>query len=275
MMLLGVALAASPTQDLVRLGNDAFEARNYADAVELYRRAEVDTTDPGLVAYNMATAYYQMALAAKSSGASLFQQAESHYRCASEGDGGMRRRRALFGLGNSLMQGRSDEIRAVKEAIACYEELLKVPDLEEPMAGDVRHNLTLAKATLQRLQAKAETEKPPGVDNPDDPGNRSKDPDEDPDRKQGEPGTAQGPKKERPTQKDGTQAKDGKDATKTDERQAGAGKEKPLDDNSTSPPLSAAKADEDLDAAVRAILKQQTEMRLRSRREVEGPLKDW
>ena len=51
--------AASPT-DWVRRGNTAFERGDFAEALALYRRAEAEARDPGLVSYNLAAAHYEL-----------------------------------------------------------------------------------------------------------------------------------------------------------------------------------------------------------------------
>src|SRR5687768_8935958 len=109
-MLIVAAAPRTTVDDLVRRGNDAFEAKDYAGAVRLYEQAEALTTDPGLVAFNKAAALYQLAMSSKVAPekTGLFRRAEEHYRCAADDRAEPRRLLARFGLANSLMQGRGE-----------------------------------------------------------------------------------------------------------------------------------------------------------------------
>src|SRR5262249_2605644 len=141
----------------------AFEGKDLAAAVRHYEQAEALTTDPGLIAFNNAAALYQLALGSKvqHEKTGLFRRAEEHYRCAADDPAEPRRLLARFGLANSLLQGRSEEIAAVRRAISCYRDCLKTDTLDESLTADARHNLEVAKGTLARLLERPPPDKPP------------------------------------------------------------------------------------------------------------------
>jgi hypothetical protein len=49
--VLGLAWGVAAPDDLVRQGNAAYARGRFADALDLYTRAEERTTDPGLIAF--------------------------------------------------------------------------------------------------------------------------------------------------------------------------------------------------------------------------------
>jgi Ca-activated chloride channel family protein len=153
-VLLGLAAAVHP-EDLVRQGNEAFAREDYAAAIELYTRAEGSIADPGLVAFNKATALYQLAGSPETTGrrATLYREAELHYRRALEDAVGLRRLGAWYGLGNSLLQQNGRGAEALRGAVHAYEQCLAQAEIDPELAVNVRHNLELAK--LLWLQAKA------------------------------------------------------------------------------------------------------------------------
>jgi hypothetical protein len=81
-VLLPGAAPNATVEDLLRRGNAAFDAGDYAAAVGFYDRAEERATDPGLVAYNKATALYRLALADAKDSYKRFRTAEVYYRAA-------------------------------------------------------------------------------------------------------------------------------------------------------------------------------------------------
>ena len=112
-VLLGVAglftlgWSATPTpDDFVRQGNAAFERQDYQAAVDLYARAEERTTDPGLVAFNKATACYRVG---------RFAEAAAGYRRCLEDEQAPpeRRARAFYDLGNALVKQSGDASAAL------------------------------------------------------------------------------------------------------------------------------------------------------------------
>src|SRR5437868_9442964 len=95
------ALAASPArrpdpEEWMRQANDALRRQDYSRAIALYEEVEPYATDPGLVAFNLATAKYQLA-ASGDGGPQVLADAEQLYRCCTE-PGEPRRARALYGL---------------------------------------------------------------------------------------------------------------------------------------------------------------------------------
>jgi len=147
------ALAAGPAlgpDALVRRGNAAFDNGDYPAALESYLRAEERTIDPGLVAFNEATALYQLG---------RYREAELHFRRA-EGDAeGSRRTRLLYNLGNSIVQqARNRHPGRLREAIGFYEKCLQQPEVEAALADDTRHNLELARLLLQKARSARENQ---------------------------------------------------------------------------------------------------------------------
>src|SRR5262245_61337611 len=166
MLLATIALAgAKPGADsheLVRQGNAAFDRGDYAGAVDLYKKAEERITDPGLVAFNQATALYHLAAAAESLPRclTLYRDAELHYRRCLSDASGLRRGRRLYNLGVCLLQrSQGEDAELLGQAVACFEECSRQPDLGEQLLGDARHNLELAK--LLWVKAKAKPRKTP------------------------------------------------------------------------------------------------------------------
>src|SRR5258708_3722559 len=99
-ILLGAQSLSAPDIDtLIRAGNAAFERGAYAEAAAQYEKASNRTTEPGLVAFNLATAKYHLA---REGNPQALADAELGYRCCLE-PGDPRRAQALFGLGNCLL----------------------------------------------------------------------------------------------------------------------------------------------------------------------------
>lgn len=155
--VLAIAVAsAAPVdrvEEIVRRGNAAFERGDFEAALEQYERAEVETTDPGLVAFNEAAALYRLG---------RYAEAAEHYLRAREDASGLRRARLLYDLGNCLVQQAQERDAAILErAIHCYEECLR----EQTAGGELRayaaENLKVAKVMLLRAQAaKSQSESP-------------------------------------------------------------------------------------------------------------------
>jgi Ca-activated chloride channel family protein len=157
LMLIGAAGPADSEACLHR-GNAAYDQGNFLAALDWYTKAEERTTDPGLVAYNKAAALYRLG---------DYRAAELSYRCCLEDAEGVRRARALYDLGNSLLQrSRGSEVQALADAILAYEQCLKQEAADPELCDDARFNRDLARSLW--LLAKA-AEKPPGADpsNPD------------------------------------------------------------------------------------------------------------
>lgn len=275
LILIVAAAPRSMVDDLVRRGNAAFETKDYAGAVRSYEQAEALTTDPGLVAFNKASALYQLALSSKvpHEKLALFRRARDHYRCAADDPAAPRRRLARFGLANSLLQGHGEDVGAVREAIACYRDCLKRDVLDESLLTDTRHNLEVAKLTLVRLLARRDSDKPP----PDQGGNDSKDPpkkENDPKKPPGMGDSQHGSSRPQATEH-GAEVKNGDKPTPTKQHDAGKGNLEPIADEMLTPPLSVQEAVEEIDLAVQRILLEQRSRRYRSSRVPPGEVKDW
>jgi Ca-activated chloride channel family protein len=142
--MLGAIFSGKP-EDFVRQGNAAFAHGDFAAAADSYRCAEDGATDPGLVAFNEATALYHLG---------QYRQAELHYRYARTDATGLRLARLLYNLGNCLLQQAQDrDARRLKEAVDCYERCLQQEQADATLSADARHNLELAR--LLWLKAKS------------------------------------------------------------------------------------------------------------------------
>ncbi len=135
-------------EDAVRRGNEAFAQQEYAQAVEHYEKAEAASLDPGLVAFNKGVALYRLG---------RFAEAELSFRCCLDDDQAppVRRAKACFDLGNSLLRQGSDD-SAVKYRLAAeaYRACLLQPDLDADLRKDARHNLELAQVLWLQARAK-------------------------------------------------------------------------------------------------------------------------
>jgi tetratricopeptide (TPR) repeat protein len=145
--LVILVASAAPVMDpveLLRLGNAAYTRKDYAGAVELYNKAEIRATDPGLVAFNKAAAFYHLG---------NFRAAELLYRASLSDAEGLRRFHLVYGLANCLVQQAADrDAKGLKEAIDLFEQCISQGDSD--LAGDARHNLELAKMLLLRAQTR-------------------------------------------------------------------------------------------------------------------------
>ncbi len=158
LFVVALSLAAAPpidTEALLRDGNTAFRRGDFATAVELYERAGLRTTEPALVAFNLATAKYRQALTTAENRAKHLEETEQFFRCCLANDD-PRRGLALHFLGACLLQQAldGDDGRA-QQAVEILQDCLKEPGLEDASADDARHNLALAHLLL------AQTPPPP------------------------------------------------------------------------------------------------------------------
>lgn len=277
--LLGfVPLGAAPDANVERLlrdGNAAFDRGDYEQAIEFYSQAEDRATDPGQVAYNKATALYRLALDEKDEGtgepASHFRKAEDYYRRSAEGADEPRRSRALFGLANSLVQGRGEEARALLQAVRCYRECLQSPDRQ--IAEDARYNLELAKLLWLRVRARDARRSEQENKNAQDGSSEQNPPmnDQNPDRIGGERGMGRAGATEVPQQIQGG----GDQAIETSQSAAGPSNLPPLRDDDKLSPLTEKEAEQHLAQAVEKILTARKTQRLRSAKAPGGTVKDW
>lgn len=167
--LLAATVASTEDADiLLRRGNEAYERGDFSAAIHLYEQAQVRSLQPTKVAFNLATAYYQLA---RSGSVSTLGHAETEYR-ACLGQGNPLRAAAYFGLGNCLLlrgtTGSLDRL-TLRAAIDRYTECLRDPTCSPDLAIEARLNQQRARLFL--LQAP-----PPEVEGPrDDPGSEDGD----------------------------------------------------------------------------------------------------
>jgi hypothetical protein len=269
-------LAAAPAPDveaLLREGNAAFERGDYGRAATLYEQAEARATDPGLVAFDLATAKYRLALAGEGGRAALLQQAEQQYSCCLEKHD-PRRVRALLGVGNCrllLRDGKEGLLTAAEK----FEQCLKEADPESELAADARHNLELARLLLLQTPATGN----PGENKPPegDPGSPPKPPDRPPSQQpQSMPVAEPGAGKPRGDAGRPVKPEDGSAPTATgDTPPPGSGNLRPVPDRVDAPPLSPQEAGEHLEQATERIVNERRTHRQRSAKTPPPNVRDW
>jgi Ca-activated chloride channel family protein len=136
------------TSSLILQGDRAFEREDYAAALEAYTRAEERTTDPGLVAFNKGAVLYHLG---------RFHEATLNYsRCLGDATGA-RRARALYDLGNALVQeSRGRDAGLLRRGIRYYEECLQQPGQSREYLDNVAFNRDLARALLAQAKESAQ-----------------------------------------------------------------------------------------------------------------------
>jgi tetratricopeptide (TPR) repeat protein len=145
--------AASPPdwQTLLRQGDAAYGRGDYTTAAALYEQAGDRTTDPGLVAFDLAAAQYRLALASDANRVRLAREAEQSYRCCIK-PRDPRRARGLYGLGNALMLRAGDrDVEALKAAVESYQQCLAETNVDEELTDDAQHNLERARLLLLQI----------------------------------------------------------------------------------------------------------------------------
>jgi hypothetical protein len=269
------ALGSAPVPDteaLLRQGTAAFERGDFAEAVTLFERAEPRATDPGLVAFNLASARYHLALAEGGS-AAAFRECAALFRCC-VGPGEPRRARALFGLGNCLLQsaGGSD-VETLREAADCYQRCLRDRGADDRLRADARHNLQRARLLLAQSAADAPPDSSPsGDDKEPEPPPEEKNPGE-PDG--GEEAGAQGRPDPGATPMP-AQLQPGEQPIPTDAPPApGKGTIPPVPDSAEPSPLSPPDAVEHLRRAARRIREERQAYRKGRQRSAPPGVRDW
>jgi len=191
LLLAAILISAAPPtapDDLVRQGNQALEQGDYASAIVLYQQAEDRSADPGLIAFNKATAYYHL---------QDYRKAESHYRMALDDAaiGPERRARALYNIGDALVKlADESDVQRLRQAIRFFSLCLDMAP-EEGLRRDAAHNLELTKLLWNKARARAadppapnESEPPDEARSPDtkkkEDSPRQEQPEENPDSKQ-------------------------------------------------------------------------------------------
>jgi tetratricopeptide (TPR) repeat protein len=264
-VLLISATPASDVDALVRQGNAAFERKDYAAAVALYTRAEPAAVDPGHVAFNKATALYQLG---------NYRDAERHYRCAIENAPEPRLTNARYGLANCLgHQGHDLGAPALKEAIELYEMCLRRDDLDPDLATDTRHNLELAK--LLWLEARARQAERPNDEEPSDPTN-PKPPDSTGTKPQPGGNETGAGKPDSKGQRVPVKPDSGTKPKPTDDQPApGTGTLPPVPDTAELSPLSPEDAAAHLEDAAIRIVRERHAHRVQSVKPAAPGVKDW
>jgi tetratricopeptide (TPR) repeat protein len=259
-----VGAAPSGNDALVREGNVAFDAEEYQEAVTLFERAEAGVLDPGLVAFNKAAALYRLG---------DYAEAVRHYRRCLEDATGPRRARALFDLGNSLMQqqAKGGSARLLLEAVRCYRVCLNLKETTDALRRDADYNLELAR--LLWIQAIARTSDSNPQDKQEDPDTPPADPrmskfgqaDQGADPSQGaEQGNAKA------DQQPGSQDK----AAETRDKTPGQGNLPPLPDQDELIPLAPEETAAYLNRVAQRILRERQASRNVAAAAV-GNVKDW
>lgn len=259
---------AEDADRLLRRGNAAAARGDWAAAAAWYEKAEPLSLEPGLVAFNVATARYH--LAAGDSGRDL-PAAEVAYRsCLGRGD--PRRGRALFGLGNCLLlraaPGGALDGPTLRAAIDCYIECRREPDCDATLAESARHNEQRARLLL--LQVVPRPDGPP-KDGGDGPGEEEK--------PQPPPtGTSGDGDREKSAGTDKVPVPDDGKAQPTDDKggppQPGKGKLGPVPDQPFAVPLPAREAAEEVDQAARRVVEELRQYRRSQARPRQGA-RDW
>jgi hypothetical protein len=244
-MLVGASTLPRNTEELLRRGNAAAEAGNWAEAARMYEMAEPWADEPEVVAFNLATARYHLA---ETGDLRELVGAEEGYRACLEGP---RRGRALFGLGNCLMlrgvgPGRTDAV-LLRAAIDRFTDALAEEDVD---VEAVRHNRERARLLLLQAQQRAEGRKDDA-----EPGNEEKEdmeePKEEPKKNGGtqEEGDGEGGKKKVAVKGDGTETPVEGEGKKG----GGKGQLPPVPEPKDAPPISEGDALEHLEGAVERI----------------------
>jgi tetratricopeptide (TPR) repeat protein len=254
------ASAGAPAEEWLRRGNAAFAEGDYDEALQCYTRAELQTTDPGAVAFNKAATLYRLG---------QYPEAERHYLRCLENSQGPRRRQTLFNLGNCLLQQAHEKnLDAFEQAVQCYEQCLEDPGMDAVFRARVENNLELARLLWVRARAgqppqqggnKSEQNKEPRA-------NKNKPDDGGEDAQKGPQNPRDG--KGDPSRKDGQKGEDNA------KQGAGKGNQATLPDNDQLAPMSVQET--------RALLDEVTE-RLRQERQKRQSLvaphssrvKDW
>lgn len=266
MVLVALSLvSATPRLDAdqwIRLGNADFDRGAYEEALDSYRRAEEHTIDPGLVALNQAAALYRLG---------RYREAELHYVRALEDAAGARRRRALFDLGNALVQeGQGNDAALLDRAIASYQACLKEPQLAPELLEDARHNLQVAQTLRQRAKIDAHKRPEGARKNHAEREQRPPDP-----RRNGKEAGADTPDSRGQLQQamHGQPAKDGT-ALASSQRQPGTGALPPIPDSDELRPLAPEDALAHLRQATQRIMNELHKQKLQTTRPTRNVL-DW
>jgi tetratricopeptide (TPR) repeat protein len=264
MLMAVLLLGAAPTDtanDLVLAGNAALDRTRPEAALDVYGRAEDLTDDPGLVAYNEAVAFYRF---------DRFRDAETHFLRAREDAAGNRLANVLLGLGNALVRqvGDTDASR-LRQAIACYEDALGIPDLDPDRIAAAQHNLELARLLL--IAAKSKKNSKGGA------ASESNVPENDSSRSEAAQAGDRDPRSgaRAPYEGEATGDMEGKSAAEKNRPAPGRGNLPPIPDSDDLAPLSSDDAKSFLRQQADRIQRENLEYRQASVPVVSKSVKDW
>jgi tetratricopeptide (TPR) repeat protein len=152
---------ADSPNDLIRLGNDAFDRGDYDAADRFYAAAAERTPDPGLVAFNRAAAAVRRG--------NTVEAAANYARALDDRDAApTRRARSLYNSGVCLLH----LARHTEEfgfAIEQFERAAEHPGADAGLAADARHNLELAKLLWDRARERERSKQRPNDIRPEPP----------------------------------------------------------------------------------------------------------
>ena len=268
-LLVAARGTATDTEALVRSGNAALARGDAAEAATAFEKAQRRTTRPGLVAYNLGVAKYQ--LAHDGDPRALVEAEQAFRSCLKPGH--PRRARALLGLGNCLLlrAGTAPDAGTLRAAIDRYSECLRGAGDDGALTRAARYNQ--ARARLLLLQVKpSQGESPPTED-----GDHPKpDPPDDP--KKPRNGSQPSRPETKPQPKDrGKAASKGanKEATPTEKQGPGGRGQLVLPDSANPSRVAEDEAAEYLDRAVRRILRARAKHRRDLARPAAAGERDW
>ncbi|MFO0964355.1 MAG: tetratricopeptide repeat protein [Gemmataceae bacterium] len=147
-LLVGAAPLPS-VDDTIRRGNEAFTNQQYEEALEHYRKAELKTLDPGLVAFNQGATLYRLGRFAEA--------ALAYERCLEDDAAPLeRRQKAFYDLGAALLkQSKGDSAPLLRRAVDAFRSCLALDPSDANLKDDARYNFELAQRLWLLAQAKA------------------------------------------------------------------------------------------------------------------------
>jgi tetratricopeptide (TPR) repeat protein len=271
--LLGAATISDP-QTLLKRGDEAVARGDYDTAVELYKQAEMRTTEPGEVAFRLAVAKYHLAASPDSS---ELAEAEELFRCCLARDD-KNRAAALFGLGNCLLQkAKGRNLDMVRSAIEAYELSSREGAITEPLSADIKYNLERAKLLALQLSAPPASKDPntPPPGNEDNPKNPPPEMEhaKDPPGTQENSGTSKTNKNGKPKP---VKPEAGQNPIQTEEQPApGVGSLQPILDVSEPTPVPPKEAVSHLELATQRVLQEREAYRRQKVRPNVSGVRDW
>jgi len=142
LFLIAVAASAQEKDKHLPIGNNAFDAKKYADAEAEYRISQSKTTKNAAAAYNLGNSIYMQNQAAES---------KSAFRKAIENTNDRRQKHQAFhNLGNALMKEKD-----YTQAVEAYKNALR----NNPEDEQTRYNYALAKKMLKDNPPKKDDKK--------------------------------------------------------------------------------------------------------------------